>query len=208
MAYDPAVHHRRSTRLTGYDYSAGGAYFVTICVEDRQCKLGRVEGGNVVLSATGAVVAECWEQLNKKYADVELDQFVVMPNHFHAIIGLCPSVGAGSPRPVSLGQIMGFYKYETTKRVNEAIGTPGAKLWQRGYFDHVIRTDRSLEAIREYIFTNPSRWSVDGENPAAANRVSDLEWLRGLDSGSGIPVMRGSKGGETPPLREGGTGHG
>jgi putative transposase len=196
MSYDPEVHHRRSIRLGGYDYSSAGAYFITVCVEARRCAFGEVDQDAVKLAPAGEIVRAVWCELPQKYAELELDAFILIPNHLHAIIGICPEfVGARSPRPPSLGTIMGFFKYESTKRVNTGFGTPGAKLWQRSYYDHVIRGNRLLDLIREYIETNPRRWALDTENPHATGNDDVQSWVRKLD------LLAQQKGGETPPLQ-------
>jgi len=211
MIYDPNIHHRRSVRLRGYDYATSGAYFITICAEKRACVFGQVYGETVEPSAVGQRVIECWNTLPSKYSEVELDAFVLMPNHMHAVFGLCypetlaDPVGAGSPRR-GLGQVMGFFKYQSTKVINEARGTPGAKLWQRSYFDHVIRSNRALDAIRQYIDTNPQRWSADAENPDSDATDNVYQWVRQFDAvGAGSSCPRANTGnrapgGENPPL--------
>ena len=196
MPYDPEVHHRRSVRLSGYDYSSPGAYFITVCIEGRRCVLGGVDQDEVTLSRAGEIVQAVWLELPLKYPGLELDAFVLMPNHLHAILGICAeSVGAGSPRPPSRGTVMGFFKYESTKRVNIELEAPGAKLWQRSYYDHVIRTNRSLGLIREYIESNPQRWELDTENPHGTGSDDVQSWVRKLD------LLLRDKGGETSPLQ-------
>jgi putative transposase len=86
MLYDPDVHHRRSIRLKGFDYSSVNAYFVTVCVEKRRCQLGEIANSEMVLNECGKVVVECWTDLPNHYSNIQLDQYVVMPNHFHGII--------------------------------------------------------------------------------------------------------------------------
>ena len=196
MTYDPRRHHRRSIRLPGYDYAAAGAYFVTIVIEGRRCLLGTVDGGTVAPTEIGRAVAACWQALSEKYPHLELDEFVVMPNHLHGIVVSHdpPGVeGAGSPRPLSrptLGQVVGFFKYQSTVAVNQLRATPGTKLWQRNYYEHIIRNDASRARIREYIATNPERWSADGDNPHG-DGTDDVEaWVATLDHGAG---------GGTPP---------
>ena len=197
MSFDPEVHHRRSVRLSGYDYSSRGAYFITVCAEGRRCWFGEVREEEVRLSSVGNIVQRVWLELPRKYPELELDAFVLMPNHLHAIIGVCPEfVGAGSPRPPSLGTIMGFFKYESTKRVNCELETPGAKLWQRSYYDHIVRSNRSLDLVRDYIETNPRRWALDTENPHSTGNDDVQSWVRKLD------LLAQPKGGETPPLQK------
>ncbi len=194
MPYDPTIHHRRSTRLEGYDYSAPGAYFITICAEHREPMFGGIIDGRIITSPIGQAVRDCWHELPSKYPDLQLDAFILMPNHLHAILGICQAtVGAGSPRPPSLGTVIGCFKYSSTKRVNAARNTPGARIWQRGYYDHVIRNNRSLDQIREYIATNPSRWESDADNPDGSRTDAVQEWVRTLEMAK--------QGGETPHLQ-------
>jgi putative transposase len=182
-----ASHRRRDLRLPGFDYSTPGAYFVTVCTAGRRCVLGEVKDDAVAASEVGKAVALSWQEIRSHYAGVETDVFVVMPNHMHGILWLTgePAVEAGSARPdvadraspPTLGRILGFFKYHSTARANELRGTPGAPLWQRSYFDHVIRTEVSLQRIREYIHGNPLRWELDRENP---HRVGE-DPLEGLE---------------------------
>lgn len=202
MIYNPDVHHRRSIRLREYDYSSVGAYFVTFCAHGRECLFGDILDGDMRLNEAGRVAAEWWEKLPGKFPNVTLDEYVVMPNHFHGIICIVGAgsprpmfanddVGAGFPRPVSpenqnlsgmtpenqggmtpplrkptLGQIVGFVKYQTTKQINIMRDNPGVPVWQRNYFERVIRDDAELAGIREYIHFNPSKWTEDDEYPS------------------------------------------
>jgi putative transposase len=225
MSYDREKHHRRSVRLKGYDYAEAGAYFITICAQDRGCVFGDIADGQVRLGPAGEVVRRCWEELPKKYPTIELDAFELMPNHLHGIVGLFPLEGEGGETPPlqgkydvlrpTLGQVMGFFKYESTRGVNDNWGAPGRRLWQRSYFDHVIRNEQALEAIRQYIETNPLRWEADAENPDG-NGVDDVRvWVRQwerpakqIQGGETPPLQsmgrwRPTEGGETPPLQGG-----
>ena len=181
--YDPARHHRRSIRLRGYDDTQAGAYFVTICTHRRVLLFGQVVDGEMMLNEWGKIVWEEWFKTAQVRPYVELfdDEFVVMPNHIHGIIWIVemsPTVGAtrrvaptgGHPRgpaPDSLGAIIGQFKSIVTKRINALRGTPGVRVWQRNYFEHIIRNQRALNATRRYIAENPLRWHLDRYNPAA-----------------------------------------
>ena len=170
---------RRPLRLSDFDYSQPGPYFVTICIKERACILGTIADSVMVLTELGDVVTSCWHELPCHYPAISLDAFVAMPNHFHGII----FVGAGSPRPSSgptLSNIVGYFKYQSTKRMNELRNSPGASLWQRNFFEHVIRDDHSLNRIREYIFTNPERWEMDRDNPQARGTDEFDRWLAGI----------------------------
>ena len=181
---DPERQRRRSLRLRGYDYTQAGLYFVTICAQDRACLFGEVVDGEVRLSAAGEVVAEEWARTAEIRPSVLLDAFVIMPNHLHGIVALVdvdadgamlpPRPGAaedwGSPRgPAagSLSAIVGQFKAVTTKRVNALRETPGAVVWQRGFHDHIIRHERALAQIRDYMADNPGRWEDDRLHPDA-----------------------------------------
>jgi putative transposase len=183
---------RSHLRLTGFDYSQAGAYFVTVCAKGRKNLFGHVVKEKIELNIYGGLVQRCWEDLPNKYSFIKLDRFVMMPNHMHGIILI---VGAGFPRPVdpfaaegggetpplqkqpSLSQIMGYFKYQSAKKINELRAAPGDKIWQRSFYEHVIRDDESLNRIREYIATNPRRWSLDRENPEAHDKDGFDDWL-------------------------------
>lgn len=169
---------RRSTRLAGWDYASDGCYFVTICIHERHLALGDVVGGGVRLNQFGQVVADAWRWLALQYVHVVLDEWCVMPDHLHAILKLdsrrgasqdrCRGASRGAPtgtpgplactpsRPKPLGQLIGAFKTVSTRRVNELRGTPRMRLWQRGYYDRVIRDAMELERTREYIRLNPT----------------------------------------------------
>jgi len=170
MGFDPAQHHRRSVRLATFDY-IDGAFFVTICTTNRECTLGEIVDGLVRLKPVGEIVAEEWIRSSTLRAEVNLDEWVVMPNHLHGILHLEPvpnTAAVHSPlprRPGSLGSVVGGFKSAVTTRVNTIQDTPGRPVWQRGYHEHVIRTERELRAIREYIADNPRRWGEDEDNP-------------------------------------------
>jgi putative transposase len=289
MAYDPEKHHRRSIRLKGYDYTQPGAYFITICTHGRECLFGEIIDGEMHLNEAGQIVVQTWQDLPNHVPNVQLDAFVVMPNHVHGIIiitdhaegigaGLKParttmgpdsaadsgstagpgsvgagsvgagsvgagSVGAGSEPapttttapgsaagfgpttgsgPVGAGPTMGSgptaapgsttgsdpvgagsepaptepaptepaptepaptrssyglpeivrqFKTFSARRINELRGTPGTPVWQRNYYEHIIRNESSLNRIRQYIAENPARWDADQENPQRPHRA-------------------------------------
>jgi REP-associated tyrosine transposase len=170
---------RRRLRLAGYDYSQSGPYFVTICIKERACILGKITESVMQLSNFGDIVTLCWHDLPCHYPGISLNAFAVMPNHIHGIIFL----GAGSPRASSgqtLSNIIGYFKYQSTKRINGLRNSPGAPLWQRNFFEHVIREDSSLDRIREYIYTNSKRWERDRNNPVARGTDEFDRWLSGI----------------------------
>ena len=176
--YDPRVHRRRSVRLQGYDYSQAGAYFVTVVVRDRSCLFGTVVDGAIELNGVGHLVRDSWEWLAARHPYVMLDEYVVMPNHLHGIITI-DDQGRGGSRtaPISmprkpLGRIIGAFKTVSTKRINLHRRTPSKPIWQRNYFEHIVRNDKELTDIREYIVNNPIQWELDKYNPEIqANRT-------------------------------------
>jgi putative transposase len=183
MKYNPDIHHRKSVRLKEYDYSNAGAYYVTICVKNKECLLGSIHQGEMVLNEYGNVANKFWEWLSKQYVHVSLDEFIVMPNHLHGIIVINDDCRGEVSSPLlktdnyikmggvipplrkrTLGQIIGYFKYQTTKQINIIRNTPGFPIWQRNYYEHVIRNERELNAIREYIIYNPMKWDEDEYN--------------------------------------------
>ena len=177
MESDPTTRHRRSLRLQGYDYGRAGGCFVTICAHERACLFGAVVGREVRLNAFGDIVRACWEEIPAHFPNVEMDSFVIMPNHLHGIVRLVTAAGArhtvplpgerfGRPVAGSIPTIIRSFKAAVTKRINRHRRTPGASVWQRNYFEHIIRDDVSLDRIREYVANNPRQWAMDRENPA------------------------------------------
>ena len=195
MQFHPDRPTRRSIRLKDYDYADEGAYFVTLCTFHRECLFGEVAGGEIRLNAVGEVVHECWDAIPDHFLNVELDAFVVMPNHVHGIVvitGKCgrgDTVGArhalplqgsnqpphheqitkqafGKPVPRSLPTIVGSFKSAAARRINLLHDTPAASLWQRNYYERIIRDEKDLNRIREYIDCNPQMWETDEDNPA------------------------------------------
>jgi REP element-mobilizing transposase RayT len=168
MAYDSQKHHRRSLRLKGYDYSQAGAYFVTICTEDRTCLFGDVAGGQMHLNDAGRIILSQWEALPVRFSGVELDVFGVMPNHLHGILVLATTAESAAP-PV-LGEIVGAFKSLTTDLYIKGVKQSGwlpfrGRLWQRNFHEHIIRNEKTLQRIRQYIVDNPIHWEIDPENP-------------------------------------------
>jgi REP element-mobilizing transposase RayT len=143
---------RKRLRLVHIDYAAAGAYFVTVCVEGKECVLGRVVGARVELSALGVIVARQINDIPKRFS-AEMDCMVVMPNHVHVVV-------FQREQDVQLGTIVGSFKAGSTREINAMRRTVGQRFWQRGYFDHIVRNDADLQRVREYIATNPMRWSA------------------------------------------------
>ena len=182
MPYDNKRHHRRSIRLKGYDYSQAGAYFVTICTQDRECLFGEIVDGKMVLNDAGRMICRWYSELENKYPDIRCDEFICMPNHIHFVIinvgaDLCvrPCVEtsktgehAGSP----LRTVVQWFKTMTTNEYIRGVKQHGwtpfsGKLWQRNYYEHIVRNEHEMNRIREYIVNNPLKWETDQDNPDA-----------------------------------------
>jgi putative transposase len=162
MPNDPPP-RRRSLRLPGYDYSQAGAYFVTACTQNRLMLFGEVIDCDVRLNEMGTIVQQTWDDLPRHYHGIDLDAFIVMPNHVHGIIILADQ----SERRHAIPEIVRGFKTFSARRVNERVGKRGV-LWQRGYYEHVIRNEKALDRIRAYIANNPARWADDPENISRA----------------------------------------
>ncbi len=174
----PVRHHRRSIRLADYDYSAEGGYYITIVTQRRACLFGEVVNGEIRLNDFGKIVWEEWFETEKLRPNIELleDEFVVMPNHVHGIIWIENVTGRGAARcaptggqygvmiPNSLSTIVRAFKSAVTKRINILRNTPGAPVWQRNYYEHIINSEKDYYNIANYISSNPINWDRDGEN--------------------------------------------
>jgi len=171
MDLEKNAFHRRSVRLRGYDYSANGLYFITICTQDRLPLFGNIVAKEVVLNDAGLAVEMCWRDIPNHFAWIKVDEFVVMPNHVHGIIEICERnhgenrAGAKDVLPLrhgtscTVGSVVRGFKTGVTKwfRANTDID----RVWQRNYHEHVIRNEESHQRIVEYIRTNPQRWVED-----------------------------------------------
>jgi REP element-mobilizing transposase RayT len=162
--------NRRSIRLQGYDYSQAGGYFVTICTKNRKSIFGEIGNGIIQLNESGLIIEATCQWLSQQYTYVLLDTWVVMPNHFHGILFILNDCRGGSrtapTRRKPLGRLIGAFKTVSTKKFNELHGTSGQPIWQRNYYEHIIRNELDLEEIREYIQTNPLKWLEDENHPA------------------------------------------
>ncbi len=170
-------HHRQSVRLKQYDYGQVGAYFVTICTHERECVFGEIIDTQMRLNEIGRIVEDEWRKTAKIRGNVELDVFVIMPNHLHGILIIDDGRGMarhapttmqrkfGQPIAGSLPTIIGAFKSAVTKRINKFRNTPGAPVWQRNYYEHIIRNEKDYLRIYEYILNNPAKWQEDHDNP-------------------------------------------
>jgi putative transposase len=185
------MHQRKSVRLKDYNYSEAGAYFVTLCTSGRQCIFGSIVEGMRQLSPLGSSVQDCWNDLHQHFPDIDFEIFVVMPNHFHGIVVVTKDlVGAIHELPLHenklarrrmlLPKIIGRFKMTSAKRINEVRGTPSVPVWQRNYYEHVIRDEKSFGRIHEYIQTNPLRWEMDRENPSFKGVDEFDSWMSSI----------------------------
>ena len=151
--------NRKSIRLKNYDYTKNGLYFVTICIQNREHLLGEIIDGQHIVYDSGKMINLIWNDLGKHFNGVTTYEFVVMPNHVHGIIGLENS-------SLNLSETIRRFKTFTTrqyiKHVTNSQWKPFyKKLWQRNYYEHIIRNEQSLEKLRTYIENNPLKWNVD-----------------------------------------------
>ena len=184
VQFDREKHHRRSIRLPGYNYTQVGAYFVTICTHGRECLFGEIVGAKMRLNDAGRMVQSVWEGLPRHYAGMDIDEFVVMPNHVHGILTLLDGggiVGAGfKPAPTvkryGLPEIVRGFKTFSSRQINQLHATTGTSLWQRNCYEHIVRDDDESNRIRRYIEDNPLMWAMDRENPAAQTKGNGESW--------------------------------
>ena len=173
IMFTPELHRRRSIRLKHYDYAQAGLYYFTICAQSRLEIFGEVIHGEMRLNHAGQIAWSVWESLPGRYPSIELDSFIVMPNHIHGIICIVGSELSETAVPSdSFTTIIGAFKslltLEYIRGVKGGMLPPFAKqLLQRNYFEHVIRNNESLCRIREYIENNPAQWHLDRDNPEA-----------------------------------------
>ncbi len=185
MKYNPAIHHCRSIRLKGHDYSSAGAYFVTLVLQHRLRLFGAINENGMQLSSTGAIARQCWEDIPIHFPYVALDEFVIMPDHMHGIIVIrqdddnhCRGLINQAPTnhistnqsdwmlmknpKRTLGKIVRWYKARAAKMIHDS----GENMfqWQRNYYEHIIRNEHELLAIQKYILNNPAQWQCVREN--------------------------------------------
>ncbi|MGF1513455.1 MAG: transposase [Elainellaceae cyanobacterium] len=166
MKYDPKKHHRRSIRLKGYDYASAGAYFITICAYQRKRLFGQVVNGEMELNLIGRTARGHWMKLPKHHRHLHLDEFIIMPDHMHGILILdhgisgmdLPSSNAPGSKRHSLSEIIRGFKTFSTRRINQIRQTPGISVWQRNFYEHIIRDEIAMQNIRRYIQANPASW--------------------------------------------------
>lgn len=154
---------RKANRLPDYDYSQNSAYFVTICTQDRRKILSDIVGdGFPVPKLHGMIAEDLIRGIPQKYSDVSVDKYVIMPDHIHMLLRIDQDLGTGNPSP-TLGNIIAWYKYQVTKQANMLTGTQGERMFQRSYYDHVIRNQKDYDEIWQYIDNNPRKWIIQNQ---------------------------------------------
>ena len=194
--YNPKIHHRKSTRLKDYDYSSDGAYFLTICVQNKEYKFGDIIDGKMILNPAEKMIRKWLCELENKFKNISLDEYVIMPNHIHLIIFIMNVVGADlciNPENTTkqdLSHIQGRHIGQPLRRLQQQNNIPqiaqwlktmttneyirnvkqnnwepfDKKIWQRNYYDRVIRNEKELDKIRKYIFENSQKWELNKNN--------------------------------------------
>ncbi len=181
MKYNPEYHHRRSIRLQGYDYSQTGIYFVTICTHQRQCLFGEIRNGKMIFNQIGKIVSQEWLKSAEIRQEIILDEWIIMPNHLHEIVAIdkkenfqgedyfkgasLPPLQEDKRKPKSLSSFIGGFKSSVTKRIKPICDHPNPVIWQRNYYESIVRDENQLNQIRQYIINNPQKWDEDPEKP-------------------------------------------
>ncbi len=160
------IPRRKIIRLNEYDYSQEGSYFITVCAQGRKCLFGHVVNDEVQLNAIGEMVVCQWVELVNRFSHISLDEYIVMPNHLHGIIHIGVVERATTSVAPTIGYIVGAFKSITTLEYMKGIALYNwpafqKKIWQRNYYEHVIRSEESLEEIRDYVVNNASNWEKD-----------------------------------------------
>jgi REP element-mobilizing transposase RayT len=170
-------HRRKSLRIPGFDYTTPGYYFVTICLDQMKPLLGSIRNNIVFLTPLGNIIQQEWEDIPTHYTHTALDEFIIMPNHIHGIIeiftpvntcGLINSPGKNIKEASvrhSLTEIVRGFKTWSARKANRYLGTTGSPFWMRSFYDHVIRTEKTLHNIRHYIKYNPNSWNPNSDTP-------------------------------------------
>jgi REP element-mobilizing transposase RayT len=158
---------RKLIRLTDYDYAQAGWYFLTICASSHECLFGTVSAGQMKLTGMGQTVTSCWHQIPQHFPRVTCDVFSVMPNHLHGILMFAAAEDLPDRRSdkTSLSDVVGTFKAAVSRQYASHGDRTRERIWQRGYYEHVIRTEEDLARIRQYIVDNPLKWDLDEENP-------------------------------------------
>jgi len=184
MTFDRNKHHRRSIRLPGYDYTQPGAYFVTICTYQKQCWFGDVVNGEMRCNQLGKIVDTFWQALPRRFPHIQLNDFVVMPNHLHGILIITnqgnheqssyTTEKFSQPVPGSIPTVIRSFKSAVSKRINLMRRTKEPSIWQRNYYESITRIATDLYTVRQYIANNPQQWAED-ENYQVNDEMIDLD---------------------------------
>jgi len=187
IKYNPGIHHRRSIRIKEFDYSQEGLYFITICTSNHKRLFGYIDNGEMVLDGFGEIAHNEWYRTGEMRKDIILQEFVIMPNHMHGIIEIndstrrgtmlralvhrdtrnqgtkhcAPTEQFGKPTSNTIPTIVRGFKSTVTRQINNIRNTPGHPVWQRSYYEHIIRNEKSYSHISEYIRYNPEKWMED-----------------------------------------------
>lgn len=172
MPYNPQVHHRRSIRLKNYDYTQEGAYFITLCTKNKRCIFGDIKQGEIKLNLLGTIARDYWQEIPQHFPHINLDVFVIMPNHIHGILWIVQKIkpeeqprSFGKMIPGSIPCVIRSYKGAVTKKINQIWHQKGiSSVWQRNFYKHIHQNEQSLETIRNYIINNPLNWENDPDN--------------------------------------------
>ena len=170
VQYNPDRYHRQSTRLNGYDYSRSGAYFITICTHEREYLFGDIANETMDLNTFGDIARSHWQQLLQHHSNIIVDESIVMPNHLHGII-LLESSTVGTK---SISEIIRGFKTFSAKAINKERSLRGVPVWQRNYYDRIIRNELELDRVRQYIINNPQNWDTDKNNQIQSSTHTDL----------------------------------
>jgi REP element-mobilizing transposase RayT len=191
MKYNPKIHHRKSIRLSEYDYSQAGFYFITICTQNRWHLFGEITDDEMVLNDAGKMIVNEWLKLKKRFKNIRLQEYTVMPNHFHGIIQIVAQnelVVQNTPVAQKtkgnhegcpyVGDMVGAFKSITTVEYIRCIKNNrwqpfDKKLWQRNYWEHIIRNENEYHQIAQYILDNPKKWAMDKLNEGRDNQVME-----------------------------------
>lgn len=169
MVHKPEYEHRRSIRLQNHDYASPGEYFITICTYEREPIFGMIRENKMILNEWGTIAESSWQNLYQHFSHIHLNSWIVMPNHIHGIICIdeYPDGHFKTDRKFSdaisgsISTIVGSFKSATTRKINQIRQNSGATIWQRNYYEHVIRDDITKARIQDYIVNNPKNWTDD-----------------------------------------------
>jgi len=183
MTYNSDIHNRKSIRLKNYDYSQAGFYFITICTQNHDHLFGKINDNKIFLNDAGLMVEIQWNELIKRFKNIKLHEYTIMPNHFHGIINMlskCRCELFGSKSDTEIGDIIQAFKSITTHQYICGVKQNNwqrfdKKLWQRNYWEHIIRTENELNCISQYIIDNPKNWENDKLNNGVGNLVMERQ---------------------------------